>query len=217
MMRSAADLLPFFMTTFMNLASISLLYFGSGRMVRTGAWARRDIACYSLFLRALRAVLGAALLALADARTIERAAHRVIAHAREVLDAAAADQHHRVLLQVVTFAADVAGHLVTVGEPDAADLAQRRVGLLRRRGVDARADAALLRGRTQRRHLGFFRSDSAWLPNELTCGRHRFLVSSRDKTTCEEHRAAFMRRPGSRKSLFPGQHVWGPPDKGRRF
>src|ERR1700758_954617 len=127
MMRSAADLLPFFMTTFMNLASISLLYFGSGRMVRTGAWARRDMACYSLLLRALGAVLGAALLALTDTGTVERAAHRVITHSRQVLDAAAADQHHRVLLQVVAFAADVAGDFVAVGEADAADLAQRRV------------------------------------------------------------------------------------------
>ena len=37
MMLSAADFLPLFMTTFMNFASISLLNFGSGRMVRTGA------------------------------------------------------------------------------------------------------------------------------------------------------------------------------------
>src|ERR1700745_694566 len=171
MMRSAADLLPFFMTTFMNFASISLLYFGSGRMVRTGAWTRRDMDSFSLFLRALGAVLGAALLALSDAGTVERAAHGVITHAGEVLDAAAADQHHGVLPQVVAFAADVAGDLVTVGEPDAADLAQRRVGLLRCRGVDACADTALLRGRAQRRHLGFFRPRSAWLPDELTCGR----------------------------------------------
>src|SRR6516164_2517139 len=192
MMRSAADFLPLFMTTFMNLASISLLYFGSGRMVRTGAWARRDMDFYPLLLRALGAVLGATLLALADARTIERAAHGVVTHARQVLDAAATDEHHRVLLQVVALAADVAGDLVAVGEAHAADLAERRIGLLRRGGVDARADPALLRGCTQRRHLGFFRSRPAWLPDELTCGRHRFLVSSRDKATCEEHRAAFI-------------------------
>src|ERR1700760_3564655 len=43
MMRSAADFLPLFMMTFMNLASMSLLNFGSGRMVRTGACERRDI------------------------------------------------------------------------------------------------------------------------------------------------------------------------------
>src|SRR5215472_2984081 len=154
MMRSAADLLPLFMTTFMNLASISLLYFGSGRMVRTGAWARRDMDSYPLLLRALGAVLGAALLALADAGTVERAAHGVIAHARQVLDATTADQHHRVLLEVVALAADVAGHFVAIGEAYAADLAQRRIGLLRRRGIHARAHAALLRGRTQRGHLG---------------------------------------------------------------
>src|SRR5215831_7330161 len=191
MMRSAADLLPFFMTTFMNLASISLLYFGSGRMVRTGAWARRDMDSYPLLLRALGAVLGATLLALAHTRTVERAAHGVITHARQVLDTAAADEHHRVLLQVVTLTTDVAGHFVAIGETNAADLAQRRVGLLRRGGVDARADTALLRGCTQRRYLGFFGSRPAWLPDELTCGRHRFLVSSHDKATCEEHRAAF--------------------------
>src|SRR5215472_14447039 len=158
MMRSAADFLPFFMTTFMNLASISLLYFGSGRMVRTGAWARRDMDFYPLLLRALGAVLGATLLALTDARTIERAAHGVVTHARQVLDATTADEHYRVLLQVVALAADVAGHFVAIGEAYAADLAQRRIGLLRRRGIDTGADAALLRRRTKRRHLGFFRS-----------------------------------------------------------
>src|SRR6516225_11451492 len=43
MMRSAADFFPLFMMTFMNFASTRLLYFGSGRMTRTGAWARRDM------------------------------------------------------------------------------------------------------------------------------------------------------------------------------
>ena len=46
---AAACFLPLSITTFMNLASISLLYFGSGRMVRTGAWARRDINAYPYF------------------------------------------------------------------------------------------------------------------------------------------------------------------------
>src|SRR5690348_7512333 len=110
MMCSAADFLPFFMTTFMNFASIRLLNFGSGRMVRTGAWARRDMleSPSRSLLRALGAVLRASLLALADTRTVERPAHRVIAHAGEVLHAAAADQHDRVLLQIVALAPDVA-------------------------------------------------------------------------------------------------------------
>src|SRR5688572_6005226 len=99
------------MTTFMNLASISLLNLGSGRMVRAGAAARRDMGYYlgriwcGLFLRALGAVFGAALLAVIHAGAVERAAHGVIAHAGQVLHAAAADQHHRVLLEIVAFAA----------------------------------------------------------------------------------------------------------------
>src|ERR1700739_2687931 len=174
MMRSAADFLPFFMTTFMNLASISLLNFGSGRMVRTGAWARRDMVQVSpLFLRALGAVLRAPLLALADAGTVERAADGVVAHSGKILDASAADQHHRVLLKVVALATDIARDLVAVGEPHAADLAQRRVRLLWRRGVDARTDTALLGRGPERRYLGFLCRHPAWLPDGLTRGRHR--------------------------------------------
>src|ERR1700690_2441475 len=132
-MCSAADFLPLCMTTFMNFASISLLNFGSGRMVRLGAAARRDMGTTSLFLRALGAVLRTTLLAVADAGTVQRAAHRVVAHARQVLDAATADQHDRVLLQVVALAADVAADLVAIGQADTRHLAQRRVRLLRRR------------------------------------------------------------------------------------
>ena len=57
---------------------------------------------------ALGAVLRTALLAVLDALRVEHAAQDVVAHARQVLHAAAADQHHRVLLQVVAFAGDVA-------------------------------------------------------------------------------------------------------------
>jgi len=53
----------------------------------------------------------------------------VVAHARKVLDAAAADQHHRVLLQVVAFAANVTRDFEAVGQAYARDLAQRRIRL----------------------------------------------------------------------------------------
>src|ERR1041384_3962313 len=98
MMRSAADFLPLCMTTFMNLANMSLLNFGSGRMWRTGACERRDIANYLLLLRARGAVLRTALLAVVDAGAVERAAYRVITNTGEVFHATAADEHHRVLL-----------------------------------------------------------------------------------------------------------------------
>ena len=42
------------------------------------------------------------------ARGVERAADDVVANAREVLHAAAADEHDRVLLEVVALARDVA-------------------------------------------------------------------------------------------------------------
>src|SRR5882762_8291913 len=108
---------------------------------------------FCLFLRTFGAVLGAALPTIADAGAIERAADSVVPYSGQVLDAAAANQYHGVLLQVMTFTADVAGHFVAAGQADPADLAQRRVGLLGRRRVDTRAHAALLRRSGQRWNL----------------------------------------------------------------
>ena len=185
-MRSAADFLPLFITTFMNFASMSLLNFGSGRMRRTGACARRDMLAPGLISTCLYGCDAARLarrpaaprdsdhffgrlapyferlcLRVVDAGAVERAAHGVVTHAGEVLDAAAADEHHRVLLQVVAFAADVGGDFVAVGQADARDLAERGVRLLRRRRVDAGAHAALLRGSAQRGHLRFLGASGA--------------------------------------------------------
>src|SRR6185503_4398312 len=94
--------------------------------------------------------------------------------ARQVLHAAAANEHHRVLLQVVALAADVADDLVAVGEAHLGDLAKRRVGLLRGRRVDARADAALLRASAQRRHLALRLDLPAALAQQLIDRRHVF-------------------------------------------
>src|SRR5207253_2733429 len=93
----------------------------------------------------LGAVLGAPLLAPRHARRVQRPADDVVTDAGQILDAAAADQHDRVLLQVVADAGDVGGHLEAVGQPYPGHLPQRGVGLLRRGRVDADAHAALLR------------------------------------------------------------------------
>src|ERR1044071_7027948 len=149
-MRSATDFFPRVITVLMNVvmrrrtsdgASVN---FGSGRTLRLGTSPLRGMAFPGL-LRALRAVLGARLLAVLHARGVERAADDVVPDAGEILDAAAADQHDRVLLQVVPLARDVRGDLHAVGEPHARDLAERRVRLLGRGGVHASANAALLR------------------------------------------------------------------------
>src|SRR4051812_3414843 len=120
----------------------------------------------------LRAVPAASLLAVPDALGVQRAADDLVAHARQVLHAAAAHEHHRVLLQVVADARDVGGHLDATGEADASDLAQRRVRLLRRRGVDARAHTAALRGTLQRRGLGLLDLVLAALADQLVDRGH---------------------------------------------
>src|SRR5579863_6680774 len=67
----------------------------------------------------LGAVLRPPLAALLDPLTVERATDNVVTHAGEVLHAAAADQHHRVLLQVVALARNVGGDLIPVGQAHA--------------------------------------------------------------------------------------------------
>src|SRR5215212_3967270 len=104
-------------------------------------------------LRPLRAVLRTTLLAILHALRVEDTAEDVVANAREVLHAAAADHHHGMLLEIVALARDVADHLESVRQANLGDLAQRGVRLLRRRGVDARAHAALLRAGFQRGDL----------------------------------------------------------------
>src|SRR5471030_2595850 len=108
---------------------------------------------YSRLFRTLRAVLRTALLTVLDALGIEDAAENVVAHAGQILDAAAADHDHGVFLKVVAFTRNVADHFEAVGQAHLGDLTKRRVRLLRGRGVDARANAALLRRLLQRRHL----------------------------------------------------------------
>src|SRR3954468_15184652 len=128
----------------------------------------------------LDAVHGKALLSVGHARGVQRAAPDPVAHAREILDAAATHEHDGVLLQVVALARDVGRDFDRAGDPHTCDLAQRRVRLLGRGRVDAGADAAALRGsllllvalaglETRRGHLA--RLGLATLADELArCG-----------------------------------------------
>src|SRR5215469_17510574 len=101
----------------------------------------------------LRAVPAACLLAVADTLRVQRAADDLVADTGQVADAAAAYQHDRVLLQVVSYAWDVGRDLDLAGEPDSGHLPQRGVRLLGRGGIDARAHPAALRAALQRRSL----------------------------------------------------------------
>src|ERR1700759_4003760 len=101
---------------------------GSGSIGRMVAAERRGMK--SLLL--LDAVLATALLSIGHAGGVQRAAHDLVTHAREVLDAAATHEHDGVLLQVVALTRDVGRDLDRAGDPHTCDLAQRRVRLLRR-------------------------------------------------------------------------------------
>src|SRR5260221_12020119 len=150
-------------------------------MSRLGTSLRLGISLLRL-LGPLGAVLRTSLHPTRDADRIERAPDHVVAHAGEILHAAAPDEHERVLLQVVTDARDVGRHLDAVGQPHARDLAQRGVRLLRRLGEDAHADAAPLRAVLQRRALRL--ADDLLAPgtNQLTDCRHTYVTLKKSET-----------------------------------
>src|SRR5215203_1579695 len=140
---------------------------GSGVSGRRLAGPFRGILQFLLDLLALGAVARAGLPAVADTLGVEGAADDLVADAGQVLHPAAADEHDGVLLQVVTDARDVGGDLDATGQPDAADLAQGRVGLLGRGRVDARADSPPLGRALQRRGLGLLDLALAALADQL--------------------------------------------------
>src|SRR5208282_5437805 len=123
-------------------------------------------ATYSL-LRFLRAVFGAALAPFLHTNRIERPANHVIADTGEIAHAAAADQHHRVLLQVVPYSRNISINFDSVRKPDARHLAQRGVRLLGRRRLHLGAHATLLRRSFQCARLDLETLLDARLANQL--------------------------------------------------
>jgi hypothetical protein len=81
-------------------------------------------------LAALGTILGSALLAVGDANRVKRSAYDVIADTGQILDAAAANEHDRVLLKVVADAGDVGGHLNPVGQAHASHIRRAEFGFL---------------------------------------------------------------------------------------
>src|SRR5262249_55405845 len=132
-MRSASCRLPRSRILLISWVTSGELYTGSAISGRRGAGPLRGMSALLL----LRAVAAAGLLAIADALGVQRTTDDLVPHAGEVLHPAAADEHDRVLLEVVPDSGDVRGHLDLAGEPDARHLPQRRVRLLGRGRVHA--------------------------------------------------------------------------------
>src|SRR5512134_1726522 len=124
-------------------------------------------------------VFRAPLPAIANALGVEHTTNDVVADARKVFDAPAPDQHDRVLLEIVAFARDVTRHFELIGETNARHLAQRRIRLFRRRGVDARTDPPLLRAGLHGRHLVPLARLLPWLADQLLYRRHLKPSSNR--------------------------------------
>src|SRR5215212_2029476 len=124
-----------------------------------------------------RAVLGAALAAVADAGRVEAAANHLVAKTRQVADASATNQNDRVLLEVVPFSRDVGADFHPVRQPHAGDLAQGRVRLLGRGRIDTCTDTALLGRAAKRRRLHPRLRRGPALAHELIHGRHCCSIS----------------------------------------
>ena len=98
-----------------------------------------------LFLRALCAVLGAPLIAVRNALSVESSADDVVTYAGKVANSSASDENDGVLLKVVTDTGDVAGSFHSVGKSYSGDLTESGVRLFRRGSRNLCANAALLR------------------------------------------------------------------------
>src|SRR5262245_38610666 len=116
-MPSAVLFLPPNMMMFVNRPTMRSLYFGSGISLRLGTSRRRGIPHPKLraagrrvtrrpvrplekLLGPFGSVLRPTTVSVGDAGRVERSAYDVVTDARKILHAAAAHEHHRVLLEV---------------------------------------------------------------------------------------------------------------------
>ncbi len=113
----------------------------------------------------------------------------------------------------MTLAGDVGRYLEAVGQPDAGDLAQRRVGLFRRGRVHAGAHAPLLRAGFQRGHLVALARSLARLADQLVnrrhCGPSRFrgrfveFAANRTFRSCKKTIAEASKNASRRSDHMP--------------
>ena len=75
-------------------------------------------------LRSLGAVLGASLQSVSNACGIESSSDDMVSYTREVLNSAASDEYHAVLLEVMTDTRDVSGYFDTISQTYSGNLSQ---------------------------------------------------------------------------------------------
>jgi hypothetical protein len=127
-----------------------------------------------LLLGALGAIAGAGLGALLDGSAVEGTTDDLVADTGEVLDTAATEQNHGVLLEVVALTRDVSGDFHAVDQADTADLTKSRIRLLGGGGENAGANATLLGIALQCRGLLLLNRPDTALADQLIDGRQNF-------------------------------------------
>lgn len=95
--------------------------------------------------RLFRSVFASPSFPILDPTGIELAADNVISHTRQVFDSAAADEHDRVFLQIVSNARNIGYDFMAVGQSNLGNLSDGRVGLLWRNSVNLCANSSLER------------------------------------------------------------------------
>ena len=148
----------------------------------------------------------------------------MIANAGEILHAAPADEHNRVLLQVMTLVRDVRDDFIAVGEANLRDLTNGGVRLLRRASHDLNTHSAAEGIPIQCRGFRLGGHLAAALAHELVDGRHTekeiLRVESGEKGTTL-HRAQRSARTfwrnvaGIANSGSPGEFAEGKALAGR--
>ena len=128
--------------------------------------------CLRLLLGPLGAVKGTALHALCNTSGIKSAADDVITDTGQVTHFAAADKNDGVLLQVVADTGNIAGTFDAVRQTNTSDLAERRVRLLGRLGLNGQAHAALLVAILQNRRIGLVTDLFPTMTDKLIDCRH---------------------------------------------
>ena len=129
-----------------------------------------------LALGPLGTVLGTGLHTVLDRSSVVGATDDVITDTREVTDTTAADEHDGVLLQVVALTRDVSSNFDAVDKANTGNLTKSRVRLLRARGEDAGAHAALLGVVLQSSVLGLLGHGTTALANQLVNSRQSVLL-----------------------------------------
>lgn len=131
-----------------------------------------------LGLALLGTILGASLFAIVDAEAVECTANNMVTHTGKVTHTAAANEHNGVFLEVVTFATDVSGDFLAVGQANTSDLSQRGVWFFRCCRLNRQTNTTALRATVHITSLRYLDRSLAWITDELIDRRHAYISRS---------------------------------------